>query len=475
MRKLLLILVILTLFGCINSSTDDRIFPVSVYLTSGDRSALLALQDELYLQQDIPDKPLGLSQVLVDVNEDVLFQEIDGFGAALTESSAYLINSLPHDKRTQVLEALFLDIRMNFIRLPMGASDFALSSYTYNDLPEGQTDENLEHFSIARDEEHVIPILKDAFKLNPQIKLMGSPWSAPAWMKTSGDLNHGSLKPEYYKTYSQYFVKFIKVYEAHSLPIYAITPQNEPLHEAWSYPSMKMTNDEQLNFIKVLGPTFKENNIDTKIIVYDHNWDKRQYPYKIYNDSVASQYVAGSAFHCYAGDVEAQAIVNQIYPDKGIWFTECSGGKWSENFANNLEWNMENLFIGAINNHSKSVLLWNIALDENHGPQNGGCENCRGVLTITSDGKIYKNVEYYVIGHLAKFVEPGARRIETTISGNNNLLATAFKNLDGNVVIVMYNKGNNQLKVTIKNDGLKTQYTIPRKSASTLVINKNDK
>lgn len=454
---------------------DPTTYNVSVYTTTGDRSLLLEEQTSLVMKQERPGENLPFTATSISIDERMTYQEMDGFGAAMSESSAYLINRLPDDKRQSVIKDLFSNqgIRMNFVRIPMGASDFALDSYTYNDMPKGEVDLELTQFSIERDEAYVVPVLKDAFAENDQIKLIGSPWSAPAWMKTNEHLNGGSLKQAYYGVYSQYFVKFINAYQAHGLPMYAVTLQNEPLHEDSRYPSMKMTNFQQRDFVKVIGPAFEEAKIDTKIIAYDHNWDQRQYPYPIYQDKVASSYVAGAAYHCYAGEVSAQSVVQKAFPDKGIWFTECSGGAWATNFADNLMWNMENLFIGSINHFSKGVLLWNIALDENNGPKNNGCPNCRGVLTITSDGEIKKNEEYYSIGHFSKFVEPGALRIESKVTNNQNIIATAFVNPKGSVVIVVANKANNQQRVTLEYEGLKTQHVIPGKAVSTLVIHKS--
>lgn len=473
--SLLNICVLLSLgvhFSGIAVAAEDGGLQVSVYTTSGDKKLLLAKQEDLLMQREEKNKPLPYSQARIILDDTITYQEIDGFGAAMTESSAYLINQLPSDKRQAVLESLFSEdgIRISFVRLQMGASDFALNSFTYNDLSPGEVDLELAHFSIQRDEEHVIPVLQDAFRINRQIKLMASPWSAPTWMKTSGNLNHGSLRPEYYEVYSRYFIKFIEAYQAHGLPIYAVTLQNEPLHESWSYPSMRMTSRQQLDFIKVIGPAFEERGINTLIITYDHNWDRYDYSFPIYEDEEASQYVAGAGFHCYGGDVSAQSKVHDAFPEKGIWFTECSGGEWATNFGDNLLWNMENLFIGSVNHHSKGVLLWNIALDENHGPKNRGCDNCRGVVTITRDGEVHKNEEYYSIAHFSKFVEPQAVRIASIISGNKNIIGTAFKNPNGDIVVVVANKVRNQQRITLEYKGLTVQHQIPARSVSTLII-----
>jgi len=329
----------------------------------------------------------------------------------------------------------------------------------------------MNHFSLERDEDYVIPVLKEAKRLRPDLLLMASPWSAPAWMKTNGSMNGGSLRPEYYLAYARYFTQFIRGYESHGLPIYAITLQNEPLHETFSYPSMKMTASEQIELLKVVGPHFASENIPVKILAYDHNWDNTAYPKSILGNPLVSGYVAGSAFHCYGGNVEAQDSVHRSYPEKGIWFTECSGGRWATDFASNLSWNMQHVFIGSINNHSKSVLLWNLALDENDGPQNGGCPNCRGVITVRSDGTVQKNEEFYLIGHFSKFLSSGARRIHSEVIGNaSNVLATAFRNSNGELVAVIHNKATAPFNVELDIGGSKGYYALPSRGIATIVI-----
>lgn len=486
MKKAFLIYLTLLFFlltACTRSDTltttefidDSRTLSVTVVTTTGDKRLLLAEEESFYLMDEVSINHSLSTQATIRIDESKIFQEIDGFGAAMSESSAYLIHRLPEDKRENVIRDLFaLDgIRMSFVRIPMGASDFSLDSYTYNDMPKGEKDLTLDNFSIERDEQYVIPVLKDAFKVNNDIKLIASPWSAPAWMKTNEHLNGGSLKPEYYSVYSQYFIKFIQEYKDHGLPMYAVTLQNEPLHEDRRYPSMRMTNEQQREFIKVIGPQFNESNLETLIIAYDHNWDQNTYPYPIYQDELASQYVSGAAYHCYAGDVANQSKVHQAYPNKGIWFTECSGGGWATNFADNLMWNMQNLFIGSINHHSKSVLLWNIALDENSGPKNNGCGDCRGVITISSHGEITKNEEYYSIGHFSKFIEPNAHRISAAVTGNQQVISTSFINPNGEIIVVIANTSNQFQRIKLVYDGLVTTHQMSGKSVSTLVIHKN--
>ncbi|RAW02409.1 glucan endo-1,6-beta-glucosidase [Pseudochryseolinea flava] len=439
-----------------------------VWVTSGDQSRLLAQQNDIMITT-IKASPT------ITLDSTVTYQEIEGFGAALTGSSAYLINKkMSTSQRGTLLQNLFdaeNGIGISYLRMTIGASDFSLSDYTYNDMPSGQTDYPLANFSIAKDKEDVVPVLKQIVGIAPNINIMGSPWSAPAWMKTNGSLNGGKLKTDAYESYANYFVKYIKAFDAEGITIDAITPQNEPLHVTSNYPSTDMPAADQLDFVKNnLGPTFESENIDTKIIVYDHNWDNIDYAKTILGDATASQYIAGSAFHAYAGDVSAMNAVHAAYPDKGLYFTEISGGAWAQNFSDNLIWNMNNIFIGTTKNWSKTALLWNLALDENHGPTNGGCADCRGVVTINSGtGSVTKNIEYYSIGHFSKFVRPGAKRIGLTNNQNvAGLNAVAFLNTDGSKAFVALNSTDNPLSIVVNLGARQFSYSLPAKSVATI-------
>ncbi|ADU31746.1 carbohydrate-binding protein [Evansella cellulosilytica] len=440
---------------------NDTDIEVEAWLTQADESKKLEKVDKIYFQDDslTPSK-----STTIDVNEHTTYQEMDGFGAALSGSSAYLINRLPAEERTELLSELFgneeEDANFSFLRVTMGASDFNTKRFTYNDMPEGETDPDLEHFTIEEDAD-VIAVLQEIVDIQEDIKIMASPWSAPAWMKEPETLNGGRLKEEHYDTYANYFVKFIEAYQEEGIDVYAVTVQNEPHHESgdggseYGYPTMRMTASAQAEFVKNhLGPAFEENNIDTKIIIWDHNWNEPEYPLEVLEDDEVKEYVAGTAFHCYAGDFRNQSLINNEHPDKGIWFTECSGGDWATDFGENLAWNMENIMIGSIRNWSKSVLLWNLALDENAGPitppENedddritGGCSDCRGVVTIDSEtNEITRNEEYYILGHASKFVQPGAERIESSDLGTNSIQNVAFMNPDGSKALIAMNNTN---------------------------------
>ncbi len=441
------------------------------WVTKGDQSVLLVSQPNL----DIVNSTTT-SFTTITVNPAQQYQEIEGFGAALTGSSAYLINQkLNASQRQSLLNDLFdktNGIGISYLRLTMGASDFSLQDYTYNDMPSGQQDPDLNTFSIAGDEDDVIPVLQQILGINPDIKLMGSPWSAPAWMKTGQNLHGGSLQTQWYDAYADYFVKYINAYAAIGITIDAVTPQNEPLHETAAYPSMLMPATSQAQFIgQSLGPAFATAGINTKIIAYDHNFDQYQYPITVLNNSDANQYISGSAFHAYAGNVSAMSAVHNAHPDKGLYFTEISGGNWSLDFSGNLEWNMENILIGTTKNWSKTALFWNLALNENHGPANNGCTDCRGVVTISSTGQIIKNVEYYSIAHFSKFVKAGAYRINSSNASDSSINNVAFQNPDGSKVLILLNKSQNPKTVSVIIGDNRFDCNLDKKSVATITWN----
>ncbi len=444
---------------------------VVVYLTSGDKSHLFEKGTDLTIA--------GSSSAqfpTISLDSSYRFQEIEGYGAALTGSSAYLLNrKMDVASRQAILKDLFdpaEGIGVSYLRLSMGASDFSLSDFTYNDLPAGTTDYTLENFSLAQDLDDVVPVLKEILTLSPEIKLMGTPWSPPAWMKTNNSLKGGKLKSSAYAVYADYFVRYIQAMKEQGIDIDAVTVQNEPLHYTANYPCMEMQAAEQLQFIKTaMGPAFEAAGLNTRIIVYDHNWDNTNYALTILNSEETRKYVAGSAFHAYAWDVSAMTTVHNAHPDKGLYFTEISGGAWATDFAGNLMWNMQNIFIGTARNWSKTALLWNLALDENYGPQNNGCNNCRGVITINSlSGQVVKNEEYYSIAHFSKFVRPGAVRIATTIPQSlPNTFAVGFQNADGTKVLIAANDNSTAKSFSVSQGSVNFSYELPAKSVVTFV------
>jgi glucosylceramidase len=331
-------------------------------------------------------------------------------------------------------------IGLSMLRQPMGASDFALKDYTYNDMPQGQADPDMEHFSIDHDREQIIPILREALALNPILKIIASPWSPPGWMKTSGSMIQGTLLPSAYAPLAKYFVRYVQAYEAAGVPIFAVTPQNEPLNIPDDYPGMGMSSDEQTKFIRDnLGPAFRAAGIKAKILTFDHNWDLIDFPVKVLSDKQAAAFIPGIAIHCYGGSPTAQTELHNRFPDKDIWLTECSGGEWQKG---RLLEEQVRLIISATRNWAKGVILWNLALNQNHEPFLGGCKTCRAVITIddsVSPSRIIPTVDFTALGHASKFVASGAYRVESNSFDQGSLEDVAFRNPDGSFVLLVLN------------------------------------
>jgi len=440
---------------------------VNVWLTTGDKAKLLHQEPTLTFGADTT------TGLLIHVNENHAYQQVDGFGGAMTDSSAWLIyNKLTTAQRATLMNNLFnptTGIGMSYVRLPMGASDFVNGAdYTYDDMPAGQTDSNLTNFSIAHDLAYIVPVLQQALSLNPSLKILGSPWSAPAWMKTNGSLYRGGLQTQYYSVYANYFAKFVDAYQAQGITINSVTVQNEPQAKPADYPVMWLEPNDEINFVaNNLGPTL--NSRGTKIIVLDHNWALYPYPITVLSNAAAKNYIAGTAFHCYgAGSPDFQTRARDVNPDRDIYFTECSSGLWATNFADNLVWDVENLIIGGTRNWARTVIKWNIALDQNSGPHTGGCTNCTGLVTIdTTSGAVTYNHDYYSIGHASKFAASGAYRIASTSLPASSLESVAFKNPDGSKVLIVVNGATRSQTFKVRWGGQSFQYSLPSKSVVT--------
>jgi glucosylceramidase len=412
----------------------------------------------------------------ITVNDAVKYQQIDGFGASLTDSSAWLLwNKLTEVQRQEAMQMLFnpsKGIGLSVLRQPMGASDFALSDYSYDDLlpaqPLNPGDPDLKHFSIDHDRVYILPLLREALAQNPSLKIIASPWSPPGWMKTSGSMIQGALLPSAYAPLAEYFVRFVQEYEAAGVPIYAITMQNEPKYIPNDYPGMNMTVREQAEFLaNDLGPAFRDAHLKTKILVFDHNWDLIDYPIEVLGDAKAAGFAAGTATHCYGGRVTAQNELHERFPDKDIWLTECSGGDWQKGGV--LEQQVR-LVIGATRNWAKSVVLWNLALDQDHKPFLGGCTNCRGVITVnhaSQPSKIEPTVDYTALAHASKFVAPGAYRVESNTFDEGSLEDVAFRNSDGSLVLLVLNTGGSTAHFNIGWAGKYARYELPGGAVAT--------
>ena len=439
---------------------------ISCWLTTPDQAQLLRRQAKLLAFNPAP----GLGAV-IEVNDAQTYQQMDGFGYCLTGGSAELLHAMSAPARARLLRELFgrgpQDIGVSYLRLSIGASDLDATVFSYDDLPAGQTDPGLARFSLAPDEQHLIPVLKEILAINPAIKLLGSPWSPPVWMKTNEASKGGSLKPEFYGAYAQYFVQYLRAMQAHGIVLDAVTVQNEPLHPG-NNPSLLMTAEPQAEFIgQHLGPAFKAAGLKTKIICYDHNCDKPEYPLAVLGNAAANPYVDGSAFHLYAGPITALSKVHDAYPQKNVYFTEQWTGSKSS-FADNLGWHAKNLEIGAPRNWAKVVLEWNLAADPQQNPHTpGGCTECLGALTLAPADAVTRNVAYYTVAHASKFVPAGSVRLGST--GAGVLPNVAFRTPQGQHVLLVQNDQPQTQTFGIKSGAQVAQATLPAGAVATYV------
>jgi glucosylceramidase len=421
---------------------------VSLWLTNPDRSALFQLQ-----APPIPFTTAPATTQIIDVDSNKTYQTIDGFGFALTGGSAQLIQHMDPAKRAALLQELFADngnnIGVSYLRLSVGSSDMNDHVFSYDDLPEGQTDTSMAKFSLDPDKADVIPVLKQILAIDPKIKILASPWSAPLWMKTTGVARGGVLKPEYFSAYADYFVKYIQAMKAEGISIDTLTIQNEPLNEK-NTPSMLMLETEQHDFIKNdLGPAFKKAGIKTKIVLYDHNLDHPLYPLSILRDPATAKYIDGTGFHLYGGTVDAMTEVHNAFPNKNLYFTEQSVTDHTGSDAINVSKPVARVMIGVSRNWSKNILLWNLAADPQNGPHtnDGGCSGCRGAVTIDGS-KVTRLVAYYTMAHVSKFVRPGSVRIDS--NSLDPLPNVAFKTPDGKEVLIVSNISDSTQKFDVR-------------------------
>jgi glucosylceramidase len=428
-------------------------------------------------------KDVEAPTAVVDPNRK--FQLMTGFGASITDSSAAVLYRLGPSERAKAMADLFATDGLNFLRQPIGASDFTDEpAYTYDDVPAGQTDFALRRFSIAHDRAQILPLLRQAARLNPELKIMGTPWSPPAWMKTNGSLVGGRLidRPAIYRAYAAYLAKFVRAYRAEGVRVDYLSIQNEPQNRNPSgYPGMDLPSWQAAKVIEQLGPMLRGQNI--KILGYDHNWSEHpndaantppdetadidHYPQELLSQP-AARWVAGTAYHCYSGDPSAMTALHREFPAKDVYFTECSGsqsGDPANTFSDTLKWHSRNLIIGSTREWAKTVVNWNLVLDETGGPHTGGCGTCTGVLTVAADGTVTRNAEYYTLGHLARFVRPGAVRVDSTSFGttdwNGQIMDVAFVNPDGGTVLVAHNENDNPQEFAVRVGGRQFSYTLP--------------
>jgi glucosylceramidase len=434
----------------------------------------------------------------IAVDESQRFQEMDGFGASLTDAAAWLFaKKLSPVQTGRTFRELFSrkeGIALSFLRQPEGSSDLAASFYSFDDLceqdkracttPPGVTDTELKRFSLKHDQEYILPELRQALDIKPDLKVMLSPWSAPGWMKTDGtmlgsvpDEKHpSSLKKEYYPVFAAYLARTVAGYQAAGVPIYALTVQNEPLYAPVNYSGMQMLAAEQAEFLGgYLGPALQAARLTPKVMVYDHNWNRPDYPETVLKDAKAGALAAGTAWHHYEGDPAVMTRNHEEFPLKDQWVTESSGGAWQKGYkgkGNVLAEEAAEL-IAVTRNWSKAYILWALATDEKHGPYVGGCDTCRGLVTVDlSDAEkptVRKELDYYVLGHASKFLEAHAVRIGSDEPAGTEVKDVAFRNPDGTVVLYVLNAGAGAQPLKVSFHGKTATTTLPAGSVATLV------
>lgn len=445
--------------------TPTPVNDMDMWMTKGDQTALLQKQTTVL---SFGNPVSGFSSINVD--SATSYQTIDGFGYTLTGGSAYLINRMGTSEKSALLNELFgtssNSIGVSYLRISIGASDLSPTVFSYDDLPVGQTDPTLAQFTLSKDTQDLIPVLKDILAINPNIKILGSPWSPPVWIKDNGNSMGGSLLPAYYSTYANYFVKYLQAMQAKGITVNAVTIQNEPQHGG-NNPSMLMSATEQANFIKNnLGPALQTAGLSTKIIVWDHNCDNPNYPISVLNDAAARNYVDGSAFHLYAGDISALSTVHAAYPTKNLYFTEQWTGM-NGSFDGDLKWHVKNVVIGSMRNWSKVALEWNLANDQSyalHTP--GGCTECKGAIQILSS-TVTRQVGYYIIAQASKFVPAGSRRIDSDVP--TYLPNVAFVTPAGKKVLIVVNDNNAATGFNINYKGKSVFTSLPAGAVATYI------
>jgi len=443
---------------------------VGVVMSTHDQTQLMASQTATLFT----DTTVGKNNIVVD--EGQVYQTIEGFGAAFTDSAAYLLEQVePSASQAGTLNDLFTrtgnGIGLSFMRVPIGATDIARSLYSFDDNS-GQADPTLTNFSITHDQGYILPLILQAKALNPQMKLLASPWSPPAWMKSTASMNSGTLLSSDYTQFANYLVKYLQAYKAAGVTYDYLTIQNEPLNQTTAYPSMYMDAPTELAVTRdYVLPALTTANLTTKLFVYDHNWDTPAYPTTVLTDPtiMASPLIAGTAWHGYAGPVGSQQTVQNAFPTMGAWETEHSGGTWqTDQFTTDF---LE--ITQVMRNAAKSFVKWSLALDQTLGPNLtelnnglGGCATCTPIVTVNSaTGIVTKDVEYYTLGHYSRYVMPGATRIYS--SNTSAVVSVAFKNPDGSKALVAFNNSSASQTLQVQWGTQLFSYSLPSLAAAT--------
>lgn len=474
------------LSGCGKKTASTEGY-VQVYETTGTKSKLMSRETDLTFK-DIDDSSVNTKII---VNEENVKQEVEGFGGALTHSSAYVLKQMSEEDRKDVIESLYGKdgAAFSIVRIPIASSDYTtyingeLKYFTYDDVADNETDEKLEHFSIEYDKQELIPILKEILEVNPDVTIIAAPWSAPAWMKESKVLNRGSLAQEHEKDYANYLVKYLEEYNKEGINIDYMSVQNEPMVDNLEYPCMLMDEYQMARVIKELGKKIEDAGFSTRILAYDHNYDSTvcttvdDYAEAILGDKDVAKYVEGVALHGYGTFdgaeefAEGFKVYNEKYNTK-TFLTEISEGIWSRDFASNISYSLEKMILTPFNYGSSSAVYWNLALYDDGTPA-ASTNNCLGVVNITkSDYSVSKSSAYYAMAHVSKFIrtDQGKANVIDCESDNPEILASSFLRADGHIVTVVTNLSDKYANsVNVEYDEKEFTYEIQPQSVVTFV------
>ncbi|MDG5800245.1 glycoside hydrolase family 30 beta sandwich domain-containing protein [Marinilabiliaceae bacterium ANBcel2] len=482
-RFLLLSLFTFFTLSCASCSSDDDKVTInddSKEVIDNDVTVFITTANRAYeFEKTGVDFSSGsnMSPTTIRLNSEVKYQSVHGFGAAVTGSSSYNLLQMNQEDRTQFLIDTFCPDKgmgYSYTRISIGCSDFSLSEYTLCDTP------GIENFALQSEElEYVIPVLKEILEINPDLKIMGSPWTPPRWMKVNNleelqphnSWTGGHLNPKYYEDYATYFVKWIEAFADYNIEITSVTPQNEPLHPGNSA-SLFMGWEEQKEFVKYMGRAFEDAGLSTYIYVFDHNYnydnieDQQGYPLHIYDDQEARQYITGAAYHDYGGHSDELLRIHDEYPDMELVFTETSIGTWNDgrNLSNRLMADVKNIGLNVVNKWGRAIIVWNLMLDNDRGPNRPlGCTTCYGAVDISNDdySTITKNSHYFMIGHFSSVISPGAVRIDYEGFSEPGINYTAFKNPDGSYGVVLQNDTDDSRAITISDGTNHFSYEVP--------------
>ena len=458
------------------------------YTSTGDRSRSLAVSQ-------VKGEACAVDTGSIRLHADETFQTMDGFGFAMTYSACYNLLQMPSEARRELLTRTFSPTQgygASYVRISIGCSDFSSTEYSLCDT-KGTDDDLLRHFHLYKDEtDYVIPVLKEILAINPELKIMGSPWTCPRWMKVDSPTSvqphdawtDGHLSPSFYGTYADYFVRFIQAFRAEGIPIYSVTPQNEPLNPG-NCASLVMNWDEEAAFVQQLAAVIKHAGLTTRIYVFDHNYNydgiasQQQYPVKIYDlladkDFAGKELIVGAAYHNYGGSTDELIRIHESYPDKELIFTEASIGTW--NHGRDLDTSLadiaQNVALQTVNKWCTGVIVWNFMLDMNRGPNlDGGCQTCFGAVDVAGDYQSYTlNSHYYALCHLSAVVKPDAVRIGNAGWNMQGVTYATFRNPDGTLAVVLYNSLSTPLSLHVTDGSVRYPLDVPARSMVSLLM-----